>query len=154
MFALQVILAPLPNIEVVSLLIIVFSLSLDKSVTIAAIYIFVLFEGLMYGFGIWWYTYLYIWTFLAIYCFIFKRIKDVHFWAISSMIYGFLFGALCAFPTLFTKGWSAGLSFWISGIYFDIIHGFGNFAVCLYLYPPLTVAMNACKKISTKYIKI
>ena len=55
----------LPNIEPVSLLIILYTLFLGPKV-IYAIIVFVLVEGLIYGFGSWWFSYLYIWPILAI----------------------------------------------------------------------------------------
>ena len=59
----QVSLAALPNIELVSFLCIVYT-RFYRSKALAIIYLFVLVEGLLFGFGIWWLTYLYIWTIL------------------------------------------------------------------------------------------
>ena len=59
----QVALAFLPNIEVVSLLIIIYTLFFKRK-TLYIIYLFALLEGLLYGFGTWWIMYLYVWTIL------------------------------------------------------------------------------------------
>lgn len=63
LLVVQVTLGSLPNVELVSLLIIVYTLTLERK-TLAVIYLFALFEGFMYGFGIWWVMYLYVWTIL------------------------------------------------------------------------------------------
>lgn len=57
----QVALGFLPNIEVVTLLVIAYTLVFGKKVFFI-IYIFVLVEGLIYGFGLWWINYLYVWS--------------------------------------------------------------------------------------------
>ena len=61
----QIALAPLPNIEIVSVLVVLFTLVLGKYVAYT-LSVFILLEGLVYGFGLWWFSYLYIWTILAI----------------------------------------------------------------------------------------
>ena len=60
LFVLQVALSYLPNIELVSLSVILYTLVLGKRV-IPILLAFSLLEGLLYGFGIWWISYLYIW---------------------------------------------------------------------------------------------
>ena len=67
----QVGMAFLPNIEPVSTLIILYTLT-HKKYTFYIIYVFVLLEGILYGFGIWWISYLYIWSILALH----RRRKD------------------------------------------------------------------------------
>ena len=47
-----------PNVELVTLLIILFTLTIGKRVYYA-IAAFVLVEGILYGFGIWWIMYVY-----------------------------------------------------------------------------------------------
>ena len=50
LFAVQVALSPLPNIELVSILCLVYTLTFGVR-ALGAIYVFVLLEGLLYGFG-------------------------------------------------------------------------------------------------------
>ena len=57
LLAAQVSLGFLPNIELVTLLLIVYTLVLKKKVFFV-IYVFVLLEGMIYGFGLWWINYL------------------------------------------------------------------------------------------------
>lgn len=61
LFAGQVALAPIPNIEIVSVLIYIYSQIYRKKVFFI-IYVFVLLEGCMHGFGLWWLGYLYVWS--------------------------------------------------------------------------------------------
>lgn len=62
-FALQVALAAIPNGECVTLLFILYTLYFRKR-TLYIIYAFALLEGMVYGFGLWWFMYLYVWTIL------------------------------------------------------------------------------------------
>ena len=59
----QVALSFLPNIEVVSILFIVYTKVFGKK-ALFPIYVFVLLEGIFWGFGSWWIMYLYIWAVL------------------------------------------------------------------------------------------
>jgi energy-coupling factor transport system substrate-specific component len=154
--AVQVGLAFLPNIELVSLLIIVFTRILGKK-TLYIISIFVLLEGFLYGFGIWWINYLYIWFILYLLAsFLGKKEDTVLKAALLSGFYGISFGALCAIPYVFfvryygaaQSSFQNALAYWISGIPFDITHGIGNFALALFLYRPLT---NVLKRLVTSY---
>ena len=93
----QIALGFLPNIEVVTLLIMVYSIVFRKKVFFI-IYVFVLAEGLVYGFGIWWFNYLYVWSIQAVINLLFRKQKSVVFWSILSGFYGITFGALCSLP--------------------------------------------------------
>lgn len=95
----QVALGFLPNIEVVTLLVIAYTLVFGKKVFFI-IYIFVLVEGLIYGFGLWWINYLYVWSVQAAVSLFFRKQKSVLFWSILSGFFGITFGALCALPYL------------------------------------------------------
>ena len=126
----------LPNIELVSLFIIVFTLVLEKKV-FYIIYVFVLVEGTVFGFDIWWFSYLYIWSILAVAVLIFRKIEKPFFWAIVSGVYGLLFGALTAIPTLFIGGIGMAVSYWVNGIIFDFLHCAGNVIAAALLFKPL-----------------
>lgn len=137
----QVGLAFLPNIEVVSLLIILYTLFFKKK-TLYIIYIFALLEGLIYGFGIWWIMYLYVWTILWGITLLFKEEKSPVVWAFISGFFGLFFGTLCSVPYFIAGGVSMGLSWIASGLLMDIIHGVGNFIVALLLFGPLHTALK------------
>ena len=63
-FALQVVMAPLPNIEPVSLLVMLFMVIFGWK-GLFPVYIFVAMEILFYGLGVWNAYYLYVWLVLA-----------------------------------------------------------------------------------------
>lgn len=129
-------LAFLPNIELISLLVILFTLHYKEKV-IYIIYTFVLVEGLLYGFGVWWIMYLYIWIILAGVTYLLRRNQSVLIWSMVAGIYGLLFGGLCALPYFFISGMHAGIAFWIAGIPYDITHGISNVIVTLLLFKPI-----------------
>ncbi len=144
LFVAQVALAFLPNIEVVSILVIVFTLTFGRSV-IPMLGVFVLLEGLVYGFGIWWFSYLYLWPILAGISWLCRKVKGVFAWALISAAYGLCFGALCSIPYFLAGGWAAGVSYWVAGIPFDLAHCGGNFIAALALFVPLRRALERLK---------
>lgn len=135
-FAAQVAMGFLPNIELVTLLFILYTLVLGKKVFLI-IYVFVFLEGIFYGFGLWWVNYLYIWTVQSIVTLILRKQTSVFFWSILSGFYGISFGALCAIPYFFMGGPSSAFAYWVSGIAYDIPHCIGNIVICLLLFKPL-----------------
>lgn len=134
----------LPNIEMTSFLIILFTLRFGR-LSLYAIPAFILIEGLIYGFGLWWVMYLYAWPLLSLVTRAFAGEDSALFWAIVSGAFGLLFGLLCAIPYFFIGlpgGLSSGLrqmlAWWIAGIPFDLVHGASNFAIMFALYRPIT----------------
>ena len=143
----------LPNIEMTSFLVILFSLRFGR-LSLYVIPAFILIEGLIYGFGLWWIMYLYAWPLLALVARAFSRVDSVFFWSMVSGVFGLLFGLLCAIPYFFIGlpgGFSAGLmqmfSWWIAGIPFDLIHGISNFALMLALYRPISALLRRMPQI-------
>ena len=132
----QIALAPLPNIEIVSVLVVLFTLVLGKYVAYT-LSVFILLEGLVYGFGLWWFSYLYIWTILAIITFFFRKMESSLGWALICGFYGLLFGTLTSFPTFVLSGFAVGVAYILSGIPFDLIHAVANFLLAFLLLPVL-----------------
>ena len=131
----------LPNIELVSLLIIVYTLVFRKKVLLI-IYAFVLLEGLIYGFGTWWITYLYVWTVLAGITWLLREMESPLGWAIVNAAFGLMFGALTAITNLFMSGIGGMVSDGGAGRPCDLLHCAGNFATALVLYKPLTLLLR------------
>lgn len=148
LFVLQVTTAFLPNIELVSVLIILYTL-IFRWKTLYIIYTFALLEGVFYGFGIWWIMYLYVWTILFLIVHILRTNKSTIIWSVVSGIYGLSFGFLCAIPYLFVGGIGAMITWWAAGIPFDIIHGISNFFITLVLYRPILNLLNRIIRVST-----
>lgn len=137
----KIALTALPNIEVVTLLLILYTLYLPRQVPFV-IPLFVVIEGLRYGFGLWWFAYLYVWPLLALAVRLCRFQKGVWFWSLFSAIYGLLFGALCAPVTWVVSGLPAAIGWWVAGIPFDLLHCGGNFLLCLLLFTPLSRAFS------------
>lgn len=135
-FALQVVMGPLPNIEPVSLLVILFAATFGWK-CLYPIYIFVVMEVLFYGLGVWNVYYLYVWLILALAAMAMKSAEHPLAWAILSGAFGLLFGALCAIVDVFIGGFGYAIAKWVSGISFDLVHCAGNFVIALLLFKPL-----------------
>lgn len=134
----------LPNIELTSFLLIIFSLYFGKKIYFV-IPVFILIEGAIYGFGLWWIMYLYAWPLLVLVTRIFKKNDSAVFWAVVSGVFGLLFGFLCAIPYLFMGGIHTAFSWWIAGIPWDLVHGVSNFLIMLLLYHPITKVIKKLK---------
>lgn len=65
MSAAKAVMAPLPNIEPVTLLVMLCALAFGPQ-AFYAVYTFVALEFLLYGFGMWSFAYLYVWTIPAV----------------------------------------------------------------------------------------
>ena len=135
MFAAKMVMAPLPNIEPVSLLILVYVSVLGLK-ALVPIYIYVLLEILTWGFGYWSICYLYVWAVLALAAYLLRKMESPLGWALLSAAFGLLFGTLCAITYWVAEGWTFALSWWVSSIPFDILHCAGNFAMALLLFRP------------------
>lgn len=132
----------LPNIEFVSLFVIIYTLVLGKKV-FYIIYVFVFAEGLVFGFDpTWWVSYLYIWSILAIAVLLLRNNESPVVWAIVSGTFGLLFGTLGTIPIFFINGVGGGIAYWINGIPFDLLHCGGNVIAAALLYKPLYKIMK------------
>ena len=143
----------LPNVELVTFLIILYTLFLGPKI-IFALPIFILIEGFLYGFGIWWIGYFYVWPLLALITFLFRKQTSVFFWSTLAAIFGFGFGALFTPAFLVTgivngdilSGLRSGFAWWISGIPWDIAHGISNFVLMSVLYIPTRRVLEMLKR--------
>ena len=134
----------LPNIEIVSLLIMVYAYKFRWK-TLVPIYIFVGLEFVQYGPSIWNIMYVYVWTLLLLAVLPLRKIRASWVFALVSGAFGLCFGVLCSFPYVFAMGWQFTLSWVISGLSFDALHGAGNFVAALTLYIPLTNTLDKIK---------
>lgn len=140
------ILAAVPGIELVSLLIIAWT-RVFRTGAIPGIAVFIVLEGVLYGFGLWWTMYLYIWYILWAVVMLIppsrhemtakRRVAAAFGWAVLSGAYGLSFGALTAIVYFFRGGPATAFAYWLSGLPYDAAHGLGNFAVALVLAVPL-----------------
>mgnify|MGYP007098783845 CR=1 FL=1 len=143
-YALQVAMSGLPNIEPVSLLVILFTLHFPRLMP-GVLAVFWLLESFTYGFHVWTIMYLYVWPLLALAAWLCRAQKSPLFWAVLSGAFGLAFGALCAIPYLVLGGPSMALAWWVSGIPFDVVHCVGNAVAALVLFRPLDRALTALR---------
>ncbi len=137
----------LPNVEIVTLLIILYTLCFGKKV-FYAIFTFVFLEGFLYGFGLWFIMYLYVWPLLALVTYLCRKKTGVLFYSLLSAFFGLSFGAFCAIPYIFISGFRGAFAWWVAGIPFDIVHCVSNFILMLILFKPLN---NALRRLPSSY---
>ena len=135
-FAAKYVMSFLPNIEPVSLIVMLFAVVFGKK-WVYPVYLYVAMEILFYGINLWNLNYLYIWAVLAVAACLLRDMKHPLGWALLAGVFGLLFGALCGIVDVFIGGTTYALSKWISGIPFDIAHCAGNFIIVLVIFQPL-----------------
>ena len=135
-FAAKVVMMGLPNIEPVSLMVMLFAVTFGKK-ALYPIYVYVLLEFVLFGVQLWSVNYLYVWAILALAAWVLRDMRAPLAWGLLSGLFGLCFGLLCAPVYLVTGGPAFALSWWINGIPFDILHCGGNFAMGLFLFCPL-----------------
>lgn len=135
-FGAKWVMAPLPNIEPVSLMVMIFGAVFGwKALFPVAVYVAA--EILFYGLGPWNINYLYVWPLLAVLAMLMRNVRHPLAWAVLSGVFGLMFGALCAPVDVFIGGVGYAVSKWVSGIPFDLTHCAGNFVIALLLFTPL-----------------
>jgi len=140
-FGTKYVMSFLPNIEPVSLLVMLFAVVFGKK-WVYPVYLYVLLEILFYGISLWNINYLYIWAILAACASLLRKMRQPLGWALLSGTFGLLFGALCGIVDVFIGGFSYAAAKWVTGIPFDIAHCVGNFAMALLLFKPLRRLME------------
>lgn len=135
-FGAKVAMSALPNIEPVSLLVMLFAVVFGWK-ALYPIYLYVLMEIMLYGINLWNINYLYIWTVLAVAALVSRKIRNPLWWAMLSGVFGMAFGLLCSPVYMCIGGFDYGIRWWLSGIAFDVPHAIGNFVIALVLFVPL-----------------
>ena len=151
MFCSKVIMEVLPNIHLLGMFTMVFTLTFRWKALIP-IYIYVFLNGLYAGFNVWWIPYLYIWTILwAITMLLPKRMPRWLCFVVYPIIcslHGFAFGILYA-PAealFFRLNFQETIAWISSGVVFDTIHGISNFIVGFLIVPFSELLMKLARK--------
>ena len=133
----------LPNFHLLGTLITAYTIVYRKD-ALKPIYIFVLLSGIIYGFGTWWFAYLYIWAILwGMVMLLPKNMKSkvaVPVYMIVSGLHGLLYGTLCA-PAqaiIFGYDFKTMIAWIIAGFSFDIMHCIGNVVLGILVIPIAT----------------
>ncbi len=142
-------LAFLPNIELTSFWLIMFTLFFGWKI-VAVVPVFILIEGCIYGMNLWWIMYLYIWPLLVLTAWLLRKNDSALFWAVVSGVFGLFFGAICSIVYVvigwagggFLSGLRSGFVWWVAGIPWDFVHCGGNFVLMLLLYRHIRAAMK------------
>lgn len=135
LFAAKAAMSPLPNIEPVSLLILVYASVLGWQ-ALYPVFVFIGLDILLYGLNLWVINYLYVWPLLVLAALLLRSVRSPLGMAVLSGAFGLLFGGLCSIVYLFIGGPAMALSWWVTGIPFDLLHCAGNFFLALILYEP------------------
>jgi len=135
-FGAKVAMSILPNIEPVTLMVMLYGAVFGHK-GLYPLYLYVVLEILFYGIQLWSISYLYVWLVPLLGGWLLKDSDSPLVWALLAGCFGLFFGALCAPVCLFTGGLSFAVSWWVSGIPFDLMHCGGNFVIALLLFIPL-----------------
>ena len=140
MFCSKIIMELLPNIHLLGMLTMVYTIVFRVKALIP-IYVYVFLNGLFAAFSAWWVPYLYIWALLwgmtmLIPRKIPKKIAAIVYPAVCGL-HGFGFGILYApaFAIMAKMSFEQALLWIGAGVYFDITHGISNIAVGLLVLP-------------------
>lgn len=154
MFVSKIIMEALPNIHLLGMLTIAYTL-VYRSKALIPIYIYVMLNGLFAGFNVWWVPYLYIWTILwGITMLLPKNMPKKLSYVVYPLlcaVHGFAFGTLYA-PAqalFFGLNFEQTLAWIVAGLPFDAIHGVGNFCTGLLIIP----MARLLKQLSYKHSK-
>ena len=152
MFCSKIVMEVLPNIHLLGVLTMVYTLAYRKKALIP-IYVYVFLNGLFAGFSLWWMPYLYVWTILwGVTMLIPQGISKKAAYVVYPIIcclHGLSFGILYA-PAqalLFNLNFEKMLAWIVSGFSFDIVHGIGNFLVGM-LIVPLSELLKKLKRMA------
>lgn len=140
-FGAKVAMSSLPNIEPVSLMVMLFAVVFGWK-ALYPMYLYVLMEILLYGINLWNINYLYVWLVLALCAMAMRRLQHPVWWALLSGVFGMAFGLLCSPVYVFIGGFDYAFRWWIAGIAYDIPHAIGNFVIALVLFKPLRNLME------------
>ena len=150
MFCSKIIMEALPNIHLLGMLTMTYTLVFRKKALIP-IYLFIFMTGLYGGFGLWWIPYLYIWAILWGIAMLLprrmpKRVAAIVY-PVLCAIHGLAYGALYA-PAqalIFGLDFEGMIAWIIAGLPFDLLHGLGNLVAGL-LILPLSEILKRLKK--------
>jgi len=141
-------LSVIPNVEIVTLLFMIYTLSLGFRRSILISIVFVTTETFLYGFSTWILGYYILWPLLIFATAnISKKFNSEYIYATIAGIFGLTFGIYFSIVESFFYGWAYGLTYWVRGIPWDIVHGTTNYIITLTLIKPLTsILTNQMKR--------
>lgn len=143
----------LPNVHLVGVLITATTVVYRKY-ALLPIYVYVLIQGIVGGFGLWWIPYLYIWillwgTVMLLPQRLPEKVKYISYIFVCAS-HGFLFGTLYApiQAIMFGLDFKGTIAWIVAGLPFDMIHGLGNTVLGILLIYPIVKIL----KYTNRYI--
>lgn len=149
-YAAQLAMSALPNVHLTGMFIMLMTL-LFRAKALIPLYVYVVLMGVTNGFNVWWIPYLYIWTVLwGMTMLIPRKIPDK--WAMIvypavCALHGFCYGLLYA-PTqalIFGYNFEQTVTWILSGLPFDAMHGVGNLFMGTLILPLLKALRHFTK---------
>ena len=151
-------LAAIPNVEVVTLLIMLYAACLKPQIAFIATGIFIVIECFIWGIHTWVLAYVIHWNFVAFATFMLARvfkIKNRFIYLAFTIVVTAIFGVLTTFIDAALgagkNGWTFARIFvvtYMRGIYFYIVHVVGNAAFNIVLFAPMRMLLD---KLMIKY---
>ncbi len=140
MFCSKILMELLPNIHLLGMLTILYTVVFRKKALIP-IYLYVMLNGVYGGFNLWWFPYLYIWMILWAMTMLIpqgapKKIRCI-LYPLIGCIHGFAFGVLYSpgQALMFGLNFQQTVAWILSGLPFDLIHGISNLFTGMLVLP-------------------
>ncbi len=138
----------IPNVHLIGMFIVLMT-AVYRSVALIPLYVYVFIDGIMGGFALWWWPYLYVWTVLWAMTMLIpqklpEKVKNV-LYVLVCALHGFAFGLLYMPGQMLLFGYDLklGVAWWLSGLPFDMIHGFSNLFLGILIVPLIKIMKKA-----------
>ena len=132
------VLSVIPNVEVVTLLLLVYTKLLGYKKTLYITIIFTTIQAIIYPPHLWIITYYLVWPILVLGgAGLFKLKAGSGIIAIWAAVFGLAFGAFDSLILSFVYGFHTFVPIWVRGLPWDLVHGFSNYLTVLLLFEPL-----------------
>lgn len=133
----------IPNVEIVTLLFMVYASVFGIKRTVLVSIIFSTIEIFFYGLQTWLIGYYLLWPLLIFLSkTLYKRTRSEWPFAFLGLTFGLCFGLFFAMIESIFYGFSYGVVYWLRGIPFDVVHGASNFVLAIFLYRPLEALLT------------
>jgi len=145
MFLTKYLMQAIPNIHLLAMFIAAFTI-VYRWKALIPLYVYVLIDGVVGGFAMWWIPYLYIW--LTLWAAVMLAAPALERRQVSAKWQAAVYMALCALhgltfgavyapvqALLFRLSFKATLAWIAAGLWFDVAHGAGNFAAGALVLP-------------------
>ena len=153
MFLSKIAMQWIPNVHLLGLFIAAFTLTY-RGKALIPLYVYILLDGAVWGFAMWWIPYLYIWLPLW---FAFMLTGKINLpqkmrppvYMVLCGLHGLAFGMMYApaHAIMFGLNFRAAMAWIAAGLYFDLVHAIGNFAAATLVVPLHTLL----KQLESRY---